>query len=214
MPPANEAEDDLNRLEQDIRQFKVECEQYFGGGRKRPPNETEWRIESMLKRYGEREAELSYRYRFRFTNLLQSYAKFKDVYRKRLQRREAGSVARHFGAAARTIEAERANRRKAETTAGIAVTCTDPAREGRKLEQIYTAYRDAIERTGESAAQLSSANFKQFLHLKAEQLRKQKGAQAVEFVVSIERGKAKLKARVCATDAGGDSKAADKPRAG
>ena len=40
MPAAakNEIEDDLSRLEHDIRQMKIEYEQFFGGGKKRPPN--------------------------------------------------------------------------------------------------------------------------------------------------------------------------------
>ena len=41
-----EIDGDMNQLEHDIRQFKIEFEQYFAGGKKRPPNGLEWRIES------------------------------------------------------------------------------------------------------------------------------------------------------------------------
>jgi len=44
---AKTTEEDMNQLEKDIRQLKIEYEQYFGGGKKRPPTELEWRIESQ-----------------------------------------------------------------------------------------------------------------------------------------------------------------------
>ena len=72
-------DEDLAQLERDIRQLKIEYDQFFGGGRKRPPTEIEWRIELMVKRYGERGGELKFGQRFRFNNLTQTYAKYKDL---------------------------------------------------------------------------------------------------------------------------------------
>jgi len=46
-------DEDLATLEKDIRQLKGEYDQYFGGGRKRPPTEIEWRIDMMVKRYSD-----------------------------------------------------------------------------------------------------------------------------------------------------------------
>jgi len=34
---AKTTEEDMNQLEKDIRQLKIEYEPYFGGGKKRPP---------------------------------------------------------------------------------------------------------------------------------------------------------------------------------
>ncbi|HMD33035.1 MAG TPA: MXAN_5187 C-terminal domain-containing protein [Candidatus Acidoferrales bacterium] len=101
-------DEELGQLERDIRNLKIEYEQYFGGGRPRPPNDTIWRIEQMVKRYSERGADMSYGQRFRYNNLAQTYAKYQDIFRKRMKAREEGLVQRHFGAAARAIEAERA----------------------------------------------------------------------------------------------------------
>src|SRR6476661_1942793 len=52
-------DEELGQLERDIRQLKIEYDQYFGGGRKRPPTEIEWRIELIVKRYGERNGTLA-----------------------------------------------------------------------------------------------------------------------------------------------------------
>ncbi len=69
----NQTDEDLSRLERDIRQLKIEYEQYFGGGKKRPPADIEWRIEQIIKRYGDRAAEMNYGQRFRYGNLAQTY---------------------------------------------------------------------------------------------------------------------------------------------
>jgi hypothetical protein len=200
---AKETDEDLSRLEADIRKLKIEYEQFFGGGKSRPPSDTEWRIEQVIKRYGDRGAEMSYNQRFRFGNLSQTFAKYKEIFHKRLRKREEGTVDRHYGAAARAIQAERARARKDKPApsappepSSFAVRCSDPASEPRKVEQIYKAFRQALEQSGKPVDKLSPKAFEEFLRHKVEQLRKQKGGEEVEVVVSVEGGKAVLKARV------------------
>src|SRR5246127_123883 len=103
-------DEELGAVERDIRQLKIEYDQYFGGGRQRPPSEIEWRIEMVVKKYGERSGDMKIGQRFRFNNLMQTYAKYKDIFRKKLKQKEEGTVQRHFGAAAKAIEMERAQR--------------------------------------------------------------------------------------------------------
>ena len=191
-----ETDEDLSRMEHDIRKLKIEYEQFFGGGKARPPSDTEWRIEQIIKRYGDRGAEMNFSQRFRYGNLAQTFAKYKEIFHKRMKKREEGTVERHFGAAARQIEAERARRRKAQPLAPVAVRCNDPAREPKQVEQIYEAFREALERSGQPTDQMSRENFEEFLQRKVEQLRRQKSGGDVEVVVSLEDGKASLKARV------------------
>src|ERR1700733_11325786 len=106
MPPT--IDEELAGMERDIRQLKIEYDQFFGGGRKRPPTEIEWRIEQVIKRRGERAGELKMQQRFRLTNLTQTYAKYKDIFRKKTALKEEGRSQKHYGAAAKMIEAERA----------------------------------------------------------------------------------------------------------
>jgi hypothetical protein len=149
-----------------------------------------------MKRYGDRGAEMNYGQRFRYANLAQTYAKYKDIFHKRAKKLEEGTVQRHFGAAARQIQAERARENKASSAAPVAVTCSDPAQEPKKVEQIYKAFREALEQSGQATDQMSRRNFEEFLQRKVEQLRGQQGGRDVEVVVSVEGGKASLKARV------------------
>ena len=196
-------DEDLSALERDIRQLKIEYDMYFGGGRKRPPTEIEWRIELIVKRYGERGGDMKFGQRFRFSNLSQTYAKYKDVFRKRLAQREEGKVQRHFGAAAKAIEAERAKAQAATAAATSAeaakvfrVVCTAPEKEADKVEQLYEAFVRAKQQAGEELGKMSRAGFDEFVRKKTKDLQKQKNCHEVEYVVETVDGQVKLKALV------------------
>ncbi len=195
-------DEELSQIEKDIRTLKIEYEQYFGGGRKRPPADTQWRVESLIKRYSDRGAEMKYAQRFRYTNLAQTYAKYAEIWRKKLQEKEGSSTQRHFGAAARAIEAERA--RTTQTQAAktpkpgspFVTSFSDPEREKPKLEELYRKLIEARTATGESSGTPSFEEFGKFVRQKTGELKSKGGAAAVEYTVSVERGKVKLKARV------------------
>src|SRR5271167_3944429 len=211
-------DEDLAQLERDIRQLKIEYDQYFGGGRKRPPTEIEWRIELLVKRYGERGGEMKSGQRFKFSGLSQSYAKYRDMFRKRTRQKEEGSVVRHYGAAARAIEAERAQHRaeadhhsdahpdahpepnsvatRVAETPAFRMTCSQPEAEGDKVSQLYEALMSAKERAGESTGKLSRASFDEFVRKKTKDLQKQQNCRDVEYVVETVDGQVKLKALV------------------
>lgn len=195
-------EEDLARLDKDIRQLKIEYEQYFGGGKKRPPTEIEWRIEVILKRHSDRGAEMNYTQRFRYGNLVQMYSKYRDIFRKRLKQKEEGSVRRHFGAAVREIEEARASKRPAESTPvpttqfPFAISCKDPDDDRQRVEELYAAFRSAKEQVGESAEKLTVEAFRQFVRQKTDQLKRQQSAEEVEYIVTVEGRHARLKARI------------------
>jgi len=197
-------DEELATLEKDIRQLKVEYDQYFGGGRKRPPTEIEWRIDMMVKRYAERGGELKFAQRFRFNNLSQTYAKYKDIFRKKVAQKEEGKVQRHFGAAAREIEAARMKKegeeRTVAATAGgsgtFRMTCSEPESEPEKVDQLYQAFLQAKQAAGEATGKLSRSSFNEFVLKKTKELQKQKNCRDVEYVVEVVEGQVKLKALV------------------
>jgi hypothetical protein len=201
-------DEELNQFERDIRQLKIEYEQYFGGGRKRPPTEIEWRLEMVAKRYAERSGELKFGQRFRYNNLTQTYAKYKDVFRKRLQQKEEGKVSRHFGSAAKKIEAEREEKRaaarsKAETEAKsqvekalFRVVCSKPEQEVDKITKLYEAFLEAKQKAGEDTLKFTRSNFHEFVTKKTKDLQKTKHCKDVEYVVEVVEGHVKLKALV------------------
>jgi hypothetical protein len=203
-------DEELGQLERDIRQLKIEYDQYFGGGRKRPPTEIEWRIEMIVKRYAERSGELKFGQRFRYNNLTQTYAKYKDIFRKRVQQKEEGRSQRHFGAAAKAIEAERAkhapppppeapvaNRAAVPSPSGaFRVVCSEPENEAEKVDQLYQAFLQAKAQAGEETGKLSPAGFKEFVRKKTKDLQQKQNCRDVEYVVEVVEGQVKLKALV------------------
>jgi len=197
---ARTPDEDLAQLQRDIRQLKIEYEQYFGGGKMRPPADIEWRIDTMLKRYSDRGAQMSYSQRFQYGNLVNMYTKYRDMFRKRLKLKEEGAP-RHFGAAAREIEAQRALRRpqpKKQDAARFpfAVSWRDPDQEPVKVEQLFTAFREAKAQAGEDTKPLTMDAFQVFVRQKTHQLKSQKDIEEVEYVVTVEGNHARLKVRV------------------
>ena len=199
---AKTTEEDMNQLEKDIRQLKIEYEQYFGGGKKRPPADLEWRIEVTMKRYSDRGSQMNFAQRFRYSNLAQMYTKYREIFRKRMKKKEEGTVDRHFGAAAREIENLRKQKQADESASdapqplSFTISCNDPAHEKKKVEELYAAFRYAKEQAGEDAGRLTLDAFQDFVRKKTGDLEKQQSAHEVEFVVSVEGKHARLKARV------------------
>jgi hypothetical protein len=210
-------DEELSQIERDIRTLKIEFEQYFGGGRKRPPADTQWRVETLIRRYNERSADLSFGQRFRFNNLAQTYAKYQEMWRKKLAQKETGIQQKHYGAAAKAVEAERAARHHDEEphtdanaasaraarpaaagqNAVFARSFSDPASEGGKLVELYDKLVAARTEAGEKSAIPSLQDFEKFVRQKTQEL-KDKGGREVEYSVSVEGGRVKLKARISA----------------
>lgn len=206
-------DDDLSQIERDIRTLKIEYEQFFGGGRKRPPTDTQWRLETLVRRCNERIGDLNFAQRFRLNNLSQTYAKYQDMWRKKTMQKEGAVSQRHFGATAKAIEAERA--RKAALEAGatpaksaaarragaggsapvFAMSFSDPANETDKVQELYRKLIETRTETGEKAGAPSLQDFERFVRQKTKDL-KNKGGHEIEYTVSVEGGRVKLKARI------------------
>ena len=218
MPTADE---DIQQIERDIRRLKIEYEQFFGGGRSRPPADTQWRLETMMRRYNDRMGELSFAQRFRFNNLAQTYAKYVEMWRKKTQQRE-GATQHHFGAAAKAIEDARKQKstlqagnvnatdsedslplndlimqaaEEREAAAAFATSFVDPEQETGKVVQLYQRLIAARSETGETAEAPTLSAFERFVRKKTKEL-KDKGGHEIEYSVSIEAGRVKLKARI------------------
>jgi hypothetical protein len=227
MPTINE---ELGQIERDIRTLKIEYEQYFGGGRSRPPADTQWRVETLIRRYSERGGDLSSGQRFRYNNLSQTYAKYVEMWRKKLMQKEGAVTQHHFGAAAKAIEAERSRqsaRRQAQAAPeavaapaahaaamseaaadvarasaedrpaphAFAMSFSDPERENEKVQQLYRRLIDARTEAGDKAAAPSLKDFEKFVREKTKDLIN-KGGHEIEYTVSVEAGRVKLKARI------------------
>ena len=177
------------------------------------------RFETMMRCYNDRTADLSFAQRFRFNNLAQTYAKYVEMWRKKTQQKETGITQKHFGVAAKAIEAARGIReaspqaenatpkqalgndsviavaQERDAAMAFATSFADPEQEKGKVVQLYQKLIAARSETGEAAGAPSLSAFERFVHKKTQEL-KDKGGREIEYSVSIEAGKVKLKARI------------------
>src|SRR6201999_3276443 len=82
-------DDELNQLEDNLRRLKIEYDIFFGGGSKRPPTDLDWRGEGAFKRHGDSQ-RLSFSQRFKYNSMQQKYAIYSDLWRKKVNIKEAG----------------------------------------------------------------------------------------------------------------------------
>jgi hypothetical protein len=83
------ADEQLTRLEDDIRRLRIEFDIFFNGAAKRPPYDTKGRVETLLKRLGD-DRTLTYAQRYRYTSLGARYNAFRELWRRTMQGREEG----------------------------------------------------------------------------------------------------------------------------
>lgn len=178
-------DEELIRLEDDIRRLKVEYDIYFNGGSPRPPHDTISRVERALKRFADDASKLSFSQRFKFQSLQQKYVLNRDVWQRKLREKEEGRgrFAKEKG--------------EAPTAAGegpVRVICSDPDKEKEKIELLLKAMVDAKRQVGERVDNIDPSTFAKFVRDKTNQIKQTLGCEKVQFSVSIEDGKVKFKA--------------------
>ncbi len=178
-------EEELSSLEDSIRRLKIEYEIYFNGGKDRPPNDLQWKVESVIKKYSEAQ-KLSFAQRFKFNSLVQRFAVYNDMWRQKLKYKEEGRDPR------RPREEPRA-----ETPApgNFKVQWHDPEQEQEKVEKLFLALVEAKKKAGETTEALPLDSFRRFVKQKTEQLKKELGCHSVEYAVEVENGQVRLKAK-------------------
>ena len=178
-------DEDFNKLEDDIRRLKIEYEVFFNGGSPRPPHDTLFRVETMIKRYSGDQSKLNFGQRYRFSSLLQKYAVNAQLWRRKLQEKEEG----------RSLTGVQRRAALWPLDDGIVrVVCSDPDAETDKVRQLLEAMLEARKKVGESASGLDPAAFHKFIKAKTKQVKETLGCSKVQFSVSVEGGKVKFKA--------------------
>jgi len=82
-----------------------------------------------------------------------------------------------------------------ETAAAFAMSFSNPEHEKEKVYTLYEKLIEARTETGEKSSTPSLKDFERFVQQKTKDL-KDKGGREIEYTVSVEGGRVKLKARV------------------
>ena len=178
-------EQNLTRVEEDIRRLKIEFDIYFNGAAKRPPYDTKLRVESQLKRLGD-DRTLNFAQRYQLNSLQTRYASFRELWRRMMQDREEGRGT----AAARAPVHEPSRFIKSE------FSCEDVRHDVKTVKGVYDALMEAKRSCGESAHDLSFARFHRLVMERTEALKEQSGENRVVFSVDVDNGHVSFKAKV------------------
>ena len=180
-------DDQLTRLEDDIRRLKIEFDIYFNGASKRPPYDTKGRVETILKRLSD-DRSLTFAERYRFNTLMARYNAFRDLWRRTMQGREEG---KDPVSAARAT----AKREAVESFNKTTLVCHDATREVETVKSLYDALVDAKTKCGEPTEDFSFPRFHRLIASKAESLKARLKCERVSFSVDVEGGHVSFKAR-------------------
>ena len=179
----------LTRLEDDIRHLRIEFDIFFNGGAKRPPYDTKGRVETLLKRLGD-DRTLTYAQRYRYNSLCARYNAFRDLWRRTMQGREEGRDA---------VSAHRASARNDNTETNpvepVSFVCLDAHHEVELVKNLYHSLIEAKQRCGEATEDLSFPKFHRLIASKADGIKQQRGCERVRFSVVVENGHVSFKAR-------------------
>ncbi len=179
-------DEELNKLDDDLRRLKVEYEVYFNGGAPRPPRDTIYRVETVIKRYTSDQSKLNFGQRYRFTSIVQKFAVNNQLWRRRLQEKEEGRG--QFAAQRRELEEIMASGGHAR------VVCANPEAEPEKVEQLLKAVIEARRQVGERVNNLDPVAFQKFVAAKTKQIKESMRCDKVQFSVTVEDGKVKFRA--------------------
>ena len=180
-------DEQLSRLEEDIRRLKIEFDIYFNGAAKRPPYDTKSRVETLLKRLGD-DRTLTFAQRYLYNSLASRYTAFRELWRRTMQGREEG---RDAAAAARALARDEASHTKSSTT----FVCNDAHKDVPTVKQLYDALIEAKMKCGEPTEDLSFPRFHHLIATRADHLKERLGCERVRFSVDVEGGRVSFKAK-------------------
>lgn len=181
------ADEQLTRLEDDIRRLRIEFDIFFNGAAKRPPYDTKGRVETLLKRLGD-DRTLTYAQRYRYNSLAARYNAFRELWRRTMQGREEGrdpaSAARANVKSQTDLEME-----------PVSVSCADPHKEIEVVKSLYSSLVEAKQKCGEPTEGFSFPKFHRLVAQQADALKEKTGCERVLFSVALDEGHVSFKAK-------------------
>ena len=76
----------LSKLEEDIRKLKIDFDIFFSGSTKRPPLEARARLESQIKRMSDNRL-LTFAQRYQLNTLISRFTSYRELWRRTLKAR-------------------------------------------------------------------------------------------------------------------------------
>ena len=200
MPPkGSEFDQEMAKLEAEIKRLEAEYNMFFAGRLPRLPWETRARVEALVKRYDRMNIRNTAE-KFRFGTLQAKFQTFCDLWERHLKAKEEGRAIPGRRRAATVAPpptpeaASRKERAAPETPAARVVAVTsfkDPSAETERMKELYEQLSAARKAAGEKPVPYEA--FKQVVRAQVNKLGA--GQSEVAFRVAVQDGKVTLTAK-------------------
>lgn len=177
------ADQDLNRLATAIQDLRIDFERFFSGAVTVPPEELRTDIQRQIRRLRNSSLQGAAEH-FRLSSLEARFNSFNELYNRRLRDCEEGRARR----SASTGEPARHDVRH-----GVVL---DESVEGGAVQALYAG----LQRRPGQGPQIDLDTFRSYLRRQVAALRQKTGCREVQFRLSEEDGKIKLKAKPLRAD--------------
>lgn len=210
-------DEQLTRLETEIRRLKIEFDIFLNGGRDRAPYDTKYRIDKMIKQIEENKS-LRFQERFRFNQIVARLSAFQRLWERTVKDREEGRDLRsQYLANFRENEARRLEEfgeaideldvdavlsdfknnplppRFEPTTVQMGRHVSQEQQES-NIRRLYESLQHAKRTVGEPI-NTSYEQFRQIVVQNTQKLCAERQTDSVNFTVDIVDGKVKFKAK-------------------
>ncbi len=198
-PKSSEFEQEMVKLEAEIKRLEAEYNMFFAGRLPRLPWETRARVEALVKRYDRMNLRNTAE-KFRFGSLQAKFQAFVDLWERHLKAKEEGRPVRGRRPASAPPPpapppTPRTTKREADdtpTTRVVAVTTfKDPSAEPDRMKALYEQLAAARKEAGEKPVPFEA--FKQVVRAQVNKLGS--GDGEVAFRVAVQDGKVTLTAK-------------------
>ena len=190
-------DDELDKLEEDIRKLKNKYDQFFSGIQKLPPMHERRLIEVYIYELGKLKMRDNTR-RFRYSQLLTRYNQLRELWGRRMREREEGPIdfRRRSAALAEPLPPPRSSEPAPRVTSAKPdpYVTVAPGSNGEAIRQLF----GEIEREHLKLGRLPNITIEQLKTMVQKQsdlVREKYHVAAVAFRVDVVDGKVKLKAK-------------------
>ena len=189
-------DEELDKLEEDIRKLKVKYEMFFMGTTKMPPQHERHMLEVSIFEIGKQKMRDSTR-RFRYNQLLSRYNQFRELWGRKMREREEGPL--DFRRRKAALDAPAEPKKPASpprvTSAGSeSYVKLAAGSNGEAIRDLYSQIEKEHQKLGK-IPNLTYEQLRSMVEKQSEQVRARYNVNVVGFRVDVVDGKVKLKAK-------------------
>ena len=199
----NKVDKDLAEIEILINRLKLEWDKFFGGGSRIPPLQFQKQVEERFKVYRDT-SELSYSQNFKLNTILGKFTSSKKTWDKMLRVKEEGIIQgqKQPGKpveASKTATSSTASRatpvQQSAPSKSESRLAGEKEADSHPYQELFEKYVETRKQCGESVASMKYETFSETIEKQKKQIQEKVKGRDVEFYITVEDGKTKLKAR-------------------